>query len=288
MPRNETTRERGYPLPARDNPLDTDVERLRDAIKAIDEDVGGLRDETKALDENDLRLWALPAAKLTRAEVDGVKAADSLSAKNRAATITDVTAAIPRGIITMWSGIIADIPIGWALCDGEDGRPNLLGRFIRGINNAMAKPGATGGSDSMTLSIENLPRHTHDITGSVAAHNHSISGSVGSHSHSISLSTSTTGSHTHSVYVYRNGGGGGYQVLDWIGSRSQVVHNATVGSAGSHTHSVSGSTSSTTPSFSGSIGSSTPKFTGSASTTGSGKAFDNRPAYYELAFIIKL
>ena len=34
-----------------------------------------------------------------------------------------------RGII-MWSGTAADIPTGWALCDGTGGTPDLTDRFI--------------------------------------------------------------------------------------------------------------------------------------------------------------
>ena len=38
-----------------------------------------------------------------------------------------------RGII-MWSGTAADIPTGWALCDGTGGTPDLTDRFIGGEN----------------------------------------------------------------------------------------------------------------------------------------------------------
>ena len=39
---------------------------------------------------------------------------------------------IPKGVIVAWSGSGSDIPDGWALCDGNGGRPNLIDRFIRG------------------------------------------------------------------------------------------------------------------------------------------------------------
>ena len=47
-----------------------------------------------------------------------------------------------RGII-MWSGTAADIPTGWALCDGTGGTPDLTDRFILGAGKAY-QPGATG------------------------------------------------------------------------------------------------------------------------------------------------
>ena len=88
---------------------------------------------------------------------------------------------VPKGVILMWSGSPATIPNGWALCDGQNGTPNLLGRFIVGATggildeNGVMHPwplsksgidvlaGETGGQkvDSVTLKVENLPPHTH-------------------------------------------------------------------------------------------------------------------------------
>lgn len=39
---------------------------------------------------------------------------------------------IPVGGIIMWSGTIANIPTGWALCNGSNGTPDLRNRFIAG------------------------------------------------------------------------------------------------------------------------------------------------------------
>lgn len=55
---------------------------------------------------------------------------------------------VPAGTIVMWSGPLAEIPPGWALCDGENGTPNLLSRFVRGISTNTEEPGQTGGSDT--------------------------------------------------------------------------------------------------------------------------------------------
>lgn len=35
------------------------------------------------------------------------------------------------GLIGLWLGALADIPFGWALCDGNGGRPNLMDRYPR-------------------------------------------------------------------------------------------------------------------------------------------------------------
>ena len=54
-------------------------------------------------------------------------------------------AGIPAGIICMWSGTLATLPSGWALCDGSNGTPDLRDRFIVGAASGQ-DPGATGGA----------------------------------------------------------------------------------------------------------------------------------------------
>ena len=67
------------------------------------------------------------------------------------------------GMIMMWSGSIVNIPIGWDLCDGQNGTPDLRDRFIVGAGNTHAV-GATGGADTVTLSTTQMPAHTHTGT----------------------------------------------------------------------------------------------------------------------------
>jgi microcystin-dependent protein len=78
----------------------------------------------------------------------------------------------PKGIVVIWSGNLADIPKGWALCDGTQGTPDLRGRFVLGVNpsdnknNLTARPmKTTGGAETHTLKTEEMPSHTHDIIG---------------------------------------------------------------------------------------------------------------------------
>jgi hypothetical protein len=59
------------------------------------------------------------------------------------------------GMIILWSGSIASIPSGFALCDGTSGTPDLRDRFIVGAGSTYAVD-ATGGSADATL-----PTHTH-------------------------------------------------------------------------------------------------------------------------------
>ena len=79
-------------------------------------------------------------------------------------TIGGVSAVLPKGIIVMWSGSQASIPSGWALCNGQNGTPDLRDRFIVGAGRAYSV-GATGGADSVTLTINQMPYHAHEYFG---------------------------------------------------------------------------------------------------------------------------
>lgn len=70
----------------------------------------------------------------------------------------------PKDIIVIFAGTISTIPSGWALCDGLDGRPNLLDQFVRGINTAVTNPGLTGGQTLITLILTQLPMHSHTLS----------------------------------------------------------------------------------------------------------------------------
>jgi len=69
---------------------------------------------------------------------------------------------IPTGVIVMWSGSITSIPSGWALCNGANGTPDLRDRFIVGAGTSY-NPGNTGGANSVTLSVEQMPTHNHAV-----------------------------------------------------------------------------------------------------------------------------
>lgn len=70
--------------------------------------------------------------------------------------------AIPTGTIVMWSGEV--VPNGWAICDGQNGTPDLRGRFIIGANDTY-KLETTGGSATHTITVDELPSHTHTVSG---------------------------------------------------------------------------------------------------------------------------
>ncbi len=68
----------------------------------------------------------------------------------------------PVGTIVIWSGAAENVPNGWALCDGQDGRPDLRDRFVLGTGDKHAV-GETGGSESIRLTLDQLPNHSHTI-----------------------------------------------------------------------------------------------------------------------------
>ena len=69
---------------------------------------------------------------------------------------------VPKGSIVIWSGAEADIPDGWALCDGQEGRPDLRDKFVLGAGTAHPV-GETGGSEEVTLTVEQMPEHKHTL-----------------------------------------------------------------------------------------------------------------------------
>ena len=93
---------------------------------------------------------------------------------------TTQTSALPSGVIVMWSG--NQVPSGWSLCDGTNGTPNLISRFILG--STVGNIGQTGGANN----------HAH---------------TVNAHSHSHDHPNRTTGSPSNTLVV---SGPGGFQV----------------------------------------------------------------------------
>lgn len=181
-------------------------------------------------------------AQFTSVTVNGAVTASSLSGFGT----------IPVGGIIMWSGAVSDIPNGWALCNGQssNGRitPNLQNKFIVGIGNR--NPGDTGGAETVTLSIDQLPSHNHTGSGTT--------GNAGTHNHSFA------------DYYFAEKGGLGNNNLRGSGSSDNdnglwAVENQTR-DAGDHTHTFSFTTTS----------------------TGGGKSVPTLPPFYALAYIMRV
>lgn len=65
---------------------------------------------------------------------------------------------IKSNMIMMWNG--TKPPDGWLLCDGKNGTPDLRDRFIVGSGKSYSLNN-TGGQKDVTLSLDQMPSHTH-------------------------------------------------------------------------------------------------------------------------------
>jgi microcystin-dependent protein len=128
----------------------------------------------------------------------------------------------PVGGIIMWSGTA--IPSGWAICDGStvNGHktPDLRGRFVlasgKGSNLTERVVTNQGGTETQTLSIDELPAHAHPNT----------------------ASSNTTGSHTH---TYVSGAGSNWGIRDGGHGSDEIGRQKitnTSSSDGSHSHTI--------------------------------------------------
>ncbi|MDR1997950.1 MAG: hypothetical protein LBQ83_06475 [Candidatus Margulisbacteria bacterium] len=140
----------------------------------------------------------------------------------------------PKGTIltfnsTAWSNASTDFKTIWKICDGQNGTPNLTGRFLRGgaSSGTTGSPtsGTFSGADSVTLAASHVP---------IPAHTHAFSGTSSggtSHTHAYSGTSSGGSSHTHAYSGTSSGGSGHSHGL-----------SGNTGSGGSHGHTFTGNT----------------------------------------------
>ena len=169
-------------------------------------------------------------------------------------------ALVPINGIIMYSGLQADIPANWAICDGNNGTPNLVNKFViaaASFDNTVTPTGNdsgwrtavegtdtnSGGNATKTLGTNEIPAHTHE-KGTLA-----VTG--GDHNHTYDRSNVTT---------VASGGS--------ANTRNQGVTETNTGDSGDLTLTVSGST-------------------GNQSGT-TGEAFDILPPYYAIAYIMRV
>lgn len=112
--------------------------------------------------------------------------------------------------IMAWGGLISDIPEGWAICDGNNGTPDLRDRFVRGASSS-SNNGTLGGNHSQSVSAAQMPSHSH--TGSL----------------------NSTGSHSHGVVDGDGGAGGDDNTTDSTPHRNGTAKSLSGGNQ-NHTH----------------------------------------------------
>jgi microcystin-dependent protein len=120
-------------------------------------------------------------------------------------------------MVVMWDESISDIPIGWVICDGNNGTINMFDKFPQGVSDE-AHIGDEGGSHSKTLSTSQIPSHSHSgsSTNSTGDHHHTLDGSDdfdhGSSGNAggegSNIATSSDGAHSHNIESVGNVGSG--------------------------------------------------------------------------------
>jgi len=93
--------------------------------------------------------------------VNNLKVTKDLTVNNL--KVTSSFNLLPAGSIIAYNKDVA--PEGWYLCDGKNGTPDLRGRFIlgggsdAGLTNRTLNE--TGGKENHTLTIDEMPPHSH-------------------------------------------------------------------------------------------------------------------------------
>lgn len=158
---------------------------------------------------------------------------------------------IPKGGIAIWSGALSTIPTGWKVCDGTQNTPDLRSRFMVGYNGSNYKINGKGGSNTLTLSVNQMPEHSHTLNDPGHVHSGSIS---------------------HSHYL---------KYLKMMHLSSGKKSNP--GGAGDGISNLTSNTVNLKPS----VDVSSSKVINSVSSVGIGKAIENKPPYYVVIFIMK-
>ena len=131
----------------------------------------------------------------------------------------------------VYPGLFSSIGTTYGVGDGSTtfNLPNLRGRVAVGFGGSYDTMGATGGAETVTLTADQMPVHTHtqnphshvqnSHTHTQSAHNHaqnSHNHAQNSHNHSASAHSHGSAAHNHSQGAHLHGSDGG--ALGWRGN----------------------------------------------------------------------
>lgn len=150
--------------------------------------------------------WNINAASLSATLIatkggtglSAVGASGNILTSNGTAWVSAPSTGVPTGAILMWSGSIASIPAGWNLCDGSNGTPNLVDRFVVCAGSMYAVNAAGGSANAIVVAhthttVVNDPGHLHTANTYNAGQNATNGGALAGSNGSSNTSTSTTG-----------------------------------------------------------------------------------------------
>ena len=97
----------------------------------------------------------------------------SIAAVDPAGNISIIPQSIIPGMIIIWfpsdstfnslALVATSVPLGWAICDGSKGTPDLRGRFVLMAKDSEHLIMSTGGAKTHTLTEAEMPSHNHDF-----------------------------------------------------------------------------------------------------------------------------
>jgi hypothetical protein len=120
---------------------------------------------------------------------------------------------LPRGAIVAWSGTEASRPPGFEVCNGLNGTPNLMNRFILGAGGSYAVGNTGDGSHTHSMNYttsgcgtSSVGDHTHGLPGAWYARNFGTPGIIGkgytaldTASTGVSSKFQNAGAHSHTI-----------------------------------------------------------------------------------------
>lgn len=214
---------------------------------------------------------------------------------------------VPVGSLSMYAG--SSVPDGWLLCDGAAvsrttysrlfsqigtaygsgngfstfNLPNLSGRFPRGAAGGPDTVGSGGGNDSVVLTTNELPPHTHSLDS--VPHTHLITDP--GHVHLLTdpghIHTLTDPGHTHDIGSDTVAAAGAFVAQGLVDTGSVVTDSAVTGITVN-----SALTGATVDSATTGITAEPTTQGGAAGVTGLGQPLPTLPAYTTVNFIIKV
>ena len=173
---------------------------------------------------------------------------------------------LPRGSIIAFNGPTA--PLGWALCDGTNGTPDLRGRFIRMFNDNIGGFNGWGGK----VIGGNKTSYSADIGGNSRADKnswmlkHKFGDRAGTDTQVLNTDELPPHSHPHNHGIW-----GG--ALVWGDGRHSVTKGTKTGYGSGALHRLQYNTQGAT---------------GNNQNVGKGWGHNNQPPYYVLSYIMKL
>jgi microcystin-dependent protein len=203
--------------------------------------------------------------------VDNITATSKITTNDLSTTTFNL---LPRGTIVMWTGAVA--PAGWALCNGQNGTPDLRGRFVRMSSDDLGGFNVWGGNllpeDQTVVTYDTTVAGTSRTDKRTWLLKHRLNDKGGTDNMALTLNEMPI--HSHQVRI------GGVDVLPADHADTVAEHHRSFEGTGGDDRVIRRrrSKDDAERGYRGVM----------AANAGSGWAHNNQPPYYVLSFIMKL